>query len=376
MERRIGGEHQVVFNNKNGHNHDGVNSSPIVLLEKQVHLDNLDDEVRYLLGVGGGEFLDSGEPVEEENSLVSAIMPVPDLLIETPQIDPGGSYSGSVSWVGMSFVRFVRILMSRETECDITFYHKATFADEDREFRAENCGNKFLWEGAWAHYDEDEQNQIHYKIENKGLSEAVFVVELRSGTMAANLYSDFIKNLMIGDDVMTGPVRLIEGNGVSFSVTKDDDDLTNLVTVSSVPSASIAVRSWTLAPQKPASASSSATLTGGDILKNGSGLTEFGTGPQWIKLDMGGTVRLGQIDVTMNVGNRVFKDVKIEVSANNTAWDIVKTQGDVWSSSSPVSVVIPNGKYCRYIRVWCNGNDSDNKNQVSSIVPLVVSDIG
>lgn len=367
MAAPLGHERQITFFNIQGHDHDGKNSTPVTLLPGSVQLYHLNDAlVDYLRGIGSG----GGASTTGDDDVV----PVPDVVFQTPPIAVGGSYTGSIPWVGLSFVRFTRILMSQDTECVLTFYHKSTFADEDREFRAYRCANKFLWEGTWAHFDEDDTKMLHYKIENTGNQSATFQVTLKSGTMAANAYALFVDSISVnGGTAITGPINFIDGNGISFSY-----DGQNITANASAPE-TLLIAKWTLNPKKPTGFSSSATITNVGYLSTGRDdqLAQFGSGLQWIMADLGVIVNLGAVNVCQRVDDgRVFNGVKIEISADAGTWYEIKASGSVWAVPEGITANIPNGYLARYIRVWCNGSTVDSNNYISKITPLVLSNEG
>lgn len=366
MATPIGHERQVTFFKDGGHNHDGENSSPVEILPGAISLFQLNPQliewIRSNAGSGGGG-----------GSVDTGVMPVPDLEFQTPPIAPGASYSDSVPWTGMCFVRFMRVLMTQNTECTITFYHSPTFADEDREFRATRCSNKFLWEGAWAHFDESEEKQIHYRIQNTGNTSSVFKILIKSGTMAANVYARFVEGINIGGSEYTGTVQLNAGNGIQFT------EEGNGVGISAVSPETIYTSRWSLSPTKPVGFSSSnGTITNQAVLSDGSeGVASFGNNHQWIMADLGATKKLGRIVVKQpSALGGVWKDVRIETSVDGSNWSNVKDPSDVWGSSEGISAELPTGRNVRYIRVWCNGSSVSTLNSISKIIPFVLSNNG
>jgi hypothetical protein len=306
-----------------------------------------------------------GEIGDEDN-----VMPIPDLTFETNPIAPGASATGTVPWVGLAIVRFMRILMSQDSECTITFYHRSTFADEDREFRAYQCSNRFMWEGAWAHYDELDTRSIYYKITNTGNQSATFQVTLKSAVMAANAYSRFVEAIQVGTTELLQTIKLVGGNGVNLRVESQN------IIFDAVAPETVFIRRWALAPVKPVSFTSSATISSTAALLTGgnTGQVSFGTGQQWIQADLGTVVNLGAVNVYMNTGDgRVFNGVKIELSPDGINWLEVRSANTVWSSVEPTTVHIASGYLARYIRVWCNGSSASTQNVINSIVPMMLS---
>jgi len=160
MGRRIN-EREITFF-KDGHNHDGENSAFIAPQPQSIEVEHLAEELVGILFPP-----DTGDVIT-------------DLVIETEAIMPGAEATGTVSWVNEAVVRFFRVLMSEETECTVTCYHLPTYEEEDKEFKAINCVNRFMWEGVWAHYDEDALNMFYYKVENTGLNTAAFQLTFKA----------------------------------------------------------------------------------------------------------------------------------------------------------------------------------------------------
>lgn len=359
----IGNERQVTFFKNDGHNHDGENSSPVVIQPGAISMFHLNNAlINWIKSQGSSGTSGGGD-----------VMPVPDLEFQTPPLGAGASYQGSIPWVGLSIVRFMRVMMSQDSECTITFYHKSTFADEDREFRAIRCGNGFLWEGAWAHYDEDNTKHIHYKIENTGNSSAVFKILIKSGTMAANAYSRFVEGLIVNGDDVSGTINLFGGNGVQLVHEG------NTITFNATAPETVYVKQWALTPVKPVAFHSSAPITNIGYLSDGRTDRQavFGTDIQWIQADIGTLVNLGGVNINQyHPDGIVHKDVRVEVSSDTTSWIEVKSAGDHWSVPEGLTVHMPSGFLARYIRVWCNGNSANTNNYMTKIVPLVISNKG
>jgi hypothetical protein len=361
----LGHERQVSFFRQGGHDHDGENSTPVVILPGAIQLYHLNDALldylRELSGEGGGGSDEDG------------VFPTPDLTFQTPPISPGASHEGSVSWVGISFVRFMRVLQSVDTECTITFYHKSTYADEDREFRAYKCSNKFLWEGTWGHFDEDETKQLHYKIENTGNQSATFQITIKSGTMAANAYSRFVEALIVNGTELLGTIPMLSGNGVELEVTG------NGITFNATAPETVYVRRWALTPVKPSAFTSSASITNVAYLSTGreDQAAQFGAGSQWIMADLGAVYNLGAVRISQYQSDgRTFNGVKIELSSDATTWFEIKSSGSAWAVQEGTTVHIASGYLARYIRLWCNGSTVDTNNYVNKIIPLVIGNKG
>jgi hypothetical protein len=364
MAEPLGHERQLTFFKHGGHDHDGENSTPVVLLPGSVQLFHLNNSLLdYLKGITGGVF-DSGD---------DDVVPVPDLVINTPAISPGGSYTSSANWVGLSFVRFMRILMSVDTECTVTFYHKSTFADEDREFRAYRCGNKFLWEGTWAHFDEDNTKRVHFKIENTGNQSASFQLTLKSGTMAANAYARYVEAINAAGVQLQETINLISGNGVNIRVEGQS------VIFDAVAPQTVNIARWALSAIKPVSATSSAAIGNSANLFDGVSTTyaDFGAGNQWLQVDIGSVVNLGGIDLAMYTGDgRTYFGVQVEISVDGFSWLTVRDSGNLWGIEDGCQIRIVSGYMARYIRVWSNGSTANTGNHVSKIVPLVITNKG
>lgn len=364
----LGHERQITFFPSNGHNHNGENSSPVDLVPGQVTWEHLDPALLDLIQNGVG---DGG--VDSENQLV----PIPDLEIETNSIGAGASITGSVDWTGIGVIRFTRVVMSAETECTITFYHTASYAEEDREFRARRCGNKFLWEGAWVHYDEDATNKIHYKIENTGSAASRFNITLKAGTLVANGYANFVSSLQ-KQGSSTGPfignVLLQAGNGISITPNED----ANTFIFDAVAPEAITVNRMALVPKKHVSFTSSTSTTNtGSGLNNIIGVSHyvsFGTGPQWMNMDYGAVYTVGRIVVTPYPDGRVYNDVIIQASADNTNWFTLMSQQQAMGTIQGIMVDLPTGFPMRYLRFWSNGSSLNTGNYLSGAVIYAISD--
>lgn len=361
MAERLGHERQLSFFQSGGHNHDGENSSPVEILPGAISLFHLNSGLKDWIINQISDDADGGN---------NNVFITPDIEFETPPIAPGGSYSGSVPWVGISVVRFVRILMSVETECNLTFYHIPSYADEDREFRVIGASDKFLWEGAWAHFDESNNKMIHYKVENTGTQSAVFKVQMKSATMAANHYARFVHYIQAGSNMIDGPVELIGQNGINVTSAG------NQIYLNATAPETVFIRRWALTPVKPAAITSSVAGINTGLLLQGRTDTQtpFGTGIQWVQADLGGVKNLGGVRVVMYMNDgRVYNDVRVEVSPDGTNWLQLKSSGPVWATSDGIMCNIASGYLARYIRVWSNGSTTDTTNHISTIQPLVLS---
>lgn len=359
MAEPLGNERQLTFFQLGGHDHDGENSTPVKILPDSISLYMLNSAlIKWLQNLHGGT----------TGSLDNNVFPVPDLNFDTPPIGPGGSHQGTLGWVGLSFVRFMRIIQSQDTECTITFYHKSTFADEDREFRAYRCGNKFMWEGTWGHYDEESLKQIYYKIENTGNQSSTFRVTLKSGTMAANAYARFIESIEVKGVQVTGPVQFLEGNGITLTMVGQT------IQWDAVAPTTVYRRQWALTPTRPSTFTSSTSFNINILNNPNYNYTGFGSGLQWIQADMGSVMNLGAVDVVMYVNDgRVYHGVQVDVSADGINFITCKDSGDFWSQIMPLTVHFVNGFLARYIRVWSNGSTADSNNHIAAIVPKIIT---
>lgn len=367
MSGPIGHERQVTFFPSDGHNHDGVNSTPVALGRGAVGMENLQDSLLdWFRDIADGE-------TNGDNGLI----PVPDLVIETNSIGPGASTTGSVDWTGLCVVRFMRVYMSVDTECTITFYHKPTFADEDREFRSRRCANKFLWEGTWIHFDEDDTKKIHYKIENTGTSAAQFQLTLKAGTLVANGYARFVQSLNLlgsGTEDFAGDVFLEAGNGIT--ITKNESS--NSFKFDAVAPEVVTIERFGLTPQKHTGyTSSTSTVVNGSGLNTLGGTNSyigFGTGLQWINVDFGAIYTVGRVDVATYADGRVFNDVKIECSTDSLNWIELLSSTKHVSTLQPMTVNIFQGLNMRYVRFWSNGSSASTGNYVSLVLIYTISD--
>ena len=360
-------ERQMTFFNKDGHDHDGENSTPVKLVPGSVGLSALDPALLDLLQGGGSDTAAASD----------GVMPVPDLTITTNGVAPGGYVTGIVPWVTLAVVRYMRIVMATDSECTITFYHNSTFADQDREFRAQRCANKFLWEGAWVHYDETGDKNCYYKVENTGLSTTNFKLILKSGTMTANAYSRHVESIQVAGN-STAPfessILLIPGNGMT--ITPDSNNRS--FKFDAVAPTTVNLTKWTLTPVKPASStweSSVGSITNATFTGAGTSQVTFGTGPQWIICDLGSVKNLGRIRTYMYEGDgRIYNDVKLEISSDKASWITVKTAGPYWATGDGFNVEIPGGILARYIKLSSNGSSVDTSNHIAKIVAFALSD--
>lgn len=366
----VGHERQITHFTQGGHDHDGENSTPVKILPGAISLYHLDKNlIDFINGANGAD--DGAE---------DGVMPVPDLEFTSVTIGAGGSATGTVPWVGISVVRFMRIVMSVETECRITFYHKPTFAEEDREFRAENCGQYFLWEGAWTHFDEANAKSLYYKIDNTGAQAARFKVKLKSGTMAANSYSRFVESIQAGSDPVIGNVLFTAGNGITI----DTDLNAKRFTFSAVAPETVILNRWALTPVKPTAITSSATISNvGNTLFVGhytainNWYTTFGQGNHYLQFDYGSIITFGKVrGVPYWHDGRTFNGVKIECSLDGSNWTTLKSASSVWATGDGVEVEVPGGMLARYFRFWSNGSDVDTWNHLKGFVVYTISDKG
>jgi hypothetical protein len=369
MAGTLGHERQITFFPNDGHDHDGQNSSPVKLQSGQVELQHLDSALLELILNGG----DSGEG-EEGAAEGDGFIPVPDLTIETNTVGAGASVTGTIPWTGVAVVRFMRVFMSTDTECTITFYHLPTFADEDREFRAFRCSNKFLWEGAWVHYDENMSGNLYYKIENTGLAAARFQLILKSGTMVANGYADFVQSIQkMGSSTapFIGPILFEAGNGVNITPTAG----TNSFRFDAVAPETIHIDRYAEAAILPTGVSSSATLvynTGGSVNQLDGITTDtnryvvFGVGSQWIQYDFGNIYTASRIVAIGYYGDtRSYNAVRIDRSHDGLNWQTLYGPTTTRMSGPPgMSIYMPTGILTRYVRVYMNGSSLNTNNHM------------
>lgn len=365
---QIGHERQITFFPANGHNHNGENSSVVELQPGQVGLRHLDEGLlEWLNDVAGG----AGEGIGSDG-----LLPVPDLEIETNAVGPGASITGSIDWVGIAVVRFCRVVMSVESECTITFYHSATYAEEDREFRAQRCSNRFLWEGPWVHWDEDESNKIHYKITNTGTASTRFNLTLKAGTLVANTYANYvsgIRNLGDGSDALRDEVRIRAGNGVSI----ETDEASNSFIFSAVSPETITIERMALIMRMPTSYLGSTTTSGGPLQSNFHSTTnvDFGTGPQWLRMDYGRIMTVGRI-VIVPYPDRSWYDTKVDVSTDGVSWITLMSQQTLplFVAQGGLFLEIPTGLNIRYVRWHSNGSTVNTTNNLVAAVVYEISD--
>lgn len=362
----LGHERQLTFFPSGGHNHDGENSTPVSLQPGQVSMSHLDPALLDLI-LGGSDSAGDG--------LNDGFVPVPDLVLETNAIGAGGSVTGTLDWTGICVVRFMRIYMSAETECTITFYHKPTYADEDREFRAYRCANKFLWEGPWVHYDEEENRKVYYKVENTGTVSARFQITLKSGTLVANAYARFVESIQkMGSDTegFIGNVLLEAGNGIEITPGSGS----NSFKFAAVSPEIISIDRYGEQPVMPTSVSSSTTITYNpsatpDVLTDGittdyNRYAAFGSGAQYLQFDYGAIYTCSSISVLLYYGSsRSYNAVKIQTSFDGINWVDVYGPLTTKALGPPgIQVQMPSGILTRYIRVHANGSTTDTNNHL------------
>lgn len=363
----IGHERQITFFPSNGHTHNGENSSIVELQPQQIQLSHLDPGVLDYLDslAGGGDSSTDGD-----------LIPIPDLEIETNTVGAGASVTGSIPWTGICVVRWMRIVMSVESECTITFYHSATYADEDREFRARRCGTNFLWEGPWVHYDEDESKQIHYKIQNTGTASTRFNITLKAGTLVANGYANFVQSIQkqgSSVDPFIGPILFQAGNGITIT----SDETANMFTFDAVAPEAITINRMALIPKKPSSFTSSTTTT-----TVGSGISagistahyvSFGTGLQWLKPDFGQIYEVGRVIIGLYPDGRVYNSVRVDSSTDNINWTTLMDSDTAFSTTQGLIIETPTGLNMRYLRIWANGSSTNTSNHVSGVTMYKIS---
>lgn len=177
-------EQEVDYDLIAGHTHDGEDSRPVALVDGQVELRHLSaNALEYIAdsGLGG---ISADQPAFEPTEINLAN--VPELEISVPELDPDEEYDGEEYWVNAALVSYISIGFSADTLCEITFYHLDTYDMADREFRAVECTDGFMWEGVWAHIDENSTGKVYFKVKNVGDTAAEFTVTLKSATMVAN----------------------------------------------------------------------------------------------------------------------------------------------------------------------------------------------
>lgn len=365
---QIGHERQLTFFPANGHNHDGENSSPVELQPGQVGLKHLDPALLEWIrdATGDDQTIDNG-----------GLLAVPDLQIETNSVGAGASVTGSIDWVGIAVVRYVRVMMSVESECTITFYHRATYADEDREFRAQRCSNKFLWEGPWVHWDEDQVNKIHYKITNTGNSATRFNLMLKAGTLVANTYANYVsgvRNMGDGSDALRDEVRIRAGNGI---IIETDEDSNSFVFSAGSPE-TMTIERMALIMRMPTGYVGSTTTSGGPLQSNFHSTTNvnFGNGPQWIRMDYGRLINVGRIVIVPYPDGRQWYDTKVDVSADGQNWITLMSQQSLplMVGQGGLFLEIPTGLNIRYVRWHSNGSSTNTTNHLVAAVVYEISD--
>ena len=364
-------EQEILFLKRGGHNHDGQNSSAVALAPGVVNIGNLDPSLLALLTSAG-----SG------NQSSNSIVPLPDLIIQTTTIAVGGQYTGAMQWAGNTIVRYMRILQSVSTECRITFYHSSTYAEQDREFRAENCGNYFLWEGNWAHNDDLSAKSIYYKIENTGTSAAQFQITLKSATAVANAYASYVSGMqLLGSGIapFTNTVILQSGNGVT--ITQDVNS--NSFKFDAVAPTAVNITKWALNPIKPVAASSSANgnetsgyIFDGYTSADTARYVTFGANVQWFMTDLGSIRTVGHILALQYwADGRTYNNVRIEVSTDGVNFVVVRPDGPNYSTQQGINVHIPGGIQARYIRLWSNGASPSVSDINNHVVKLLASEL-
>jgi hypothetical protein len=220
-------EKSMSFDPRAGHNHDGINSAPVHITEKSVGIEHLTDEAIEFLQEGSAGVTGDGTVIVETDDteeVESNLAEVEPLYVEVT-VAAGESETITTSWVSSAIVRTTRLIMSENTEANLTVFHKSTYAEEDKEFKASGVGNGFLWEGLWAHYDEEEGGNAHIKIENTGLVASTFYLTLESATLAANRLVVNSLGVSGEDDPKTGAVTLSAGSGVTIASTGNDIEI-------------------------------------------------------------------------------------------------------------------------------------------------------
>lgn len=179
-------ESEVVFNAAKGHTHDGEDSALIHIGDGVIELYNLSpDLVDWILDTINGSTEGAAAGSVSVSTGGSAEL-LPDLNFTTESLAPGESETGSITWATAALVCAVGIDHSDDTLCDLTFYHTDAYTELVKEFKVVDSTDRFLWEGVWAHNDDEGGGKIHYRVQNTGDTESTFSVTLRSATMVAN----------------------------------------------------------------------------------------------------------------------------------------------------------------------------------------------
>lgn len=363
--KEISHERELNFTNRHGHNHDGINSTLVNLTHGSIKIGDLSPEVLALF---------SGAPTASVGN--PNFSNTPDSIFETGVIGPGSSYTGSVLWVSSALIRYTRIILSTDTEVTLTFFHKDTYNDIDREFRVERATTNFLWEGPWIHWDETATNSLHFKVTNTGLNSAMVKFVLKAGTMIANTVDSSSSVAGVsGLNALQGNVIIQGSNGIDVTT----DNANRIINVGLQASVSNPTR-YALSPQNPAAFNTSAAggITNGLLLSTGkigylnvdpNTFVTFGSGRQWIELDLGVNQLIGKILVVPYYADyRIWNDNKIEVSSDRVTWTTLRDANPVWAVESGIEVIITNGIMCRYIRYYQNGSTVSTNNHIAKFV--------
>lgn len=164
-------EHNINYVTKDGHTHDGLNSTAVVPAAKSLHMNMLgSDIISWILSLVG----------QDETAPTSEVGPVDDLTIDVGTVAVDDTTIGEVVWSNMCLVRYINITATPDSTCDITFYHTDSYDNQDREFVAQNCIDEFLWEGTWVHKDDTDQSKLFWSLKNTGSVDSIFTITLKA----------------------------------------------------------------------------------------------------------------------------------------------------------------------------------------------------
>ncbi len=165
-------EREVSFYTTEGHDHDGVNSTPVNIPAKSITNEMLSDSLMaWILSL----FKDT-----EDNTATATAGPIDDLTITTGTVAMGDTTIGATDYVALALIRYLKIISTPDSVCDISFYHIDSYDDPDREFIAKNCIDNFLWEGTWVHKDDTALNKLYWKLKNTGTTDASFDITIKA----------------------------------------------------------------------------------------------------------------------------------------------------------------------------------------------------
>lgn len=96
--------------------------------------------------------------------------------------------------------------------------------------------------------------------------------------------------------------------------------------------------------------------------------TNIGSGTQDFILDYGELKNISKVKWWMYYGDsRVFRNVALYGSTDNTNWDTLKTKAEWTSNSSGIEVVLETPTEYRYLKFYAEGNVSYNSNEYCEI---------